>query len=130
MPSGNWQVGYNKSVIFGGTSLKILESSWDEEIDQLIVTHSQSGGVEGWIAGILKGEGTVRANVDADSAPPALTIVPGAMGTFLFTIGTATPFVIPVGITKVHYQTAVEGKVEYSFNVKLNSEAGTYSRAA
>jgi hypothetical protein len=131
--TGNWQVGWDKSVQIGSSVLKILESSWDEEIEKLIVTHSQSGGVEGWIPGILKGEGTVRANVDADLVPSSsLGITPGAFGTMRYTIGSANPFVIPIGVVKVHYQSAVEGKVEYSFTVALNSEAsdGIYTRAS
>ncbi len=130
MATGSWQVGYNKSVVFKGAVLKILESSWDEEIMKLIVTHSQSGGVEGWMAGILSGNGTIKANVDALFVPPNLSIIPGSMGFMVYSLGSAQPITIPMGVTKVHYGTVVAGLVEYSFDAALNSEVGAYTRAS
>ena len=130
MATGSWQAGFNKSVTFGGVSLKILESSWVPKIMQLIVTHSQSGGVEGWIAGILSGSGETKANVDALNVPPSLNIVPGALGFMIFSIGSGIPFIIPIGILEVHYATVVSGLVTYSFSHALNSEVGAYSNAA
>ncbi len=129
MATGAWQVGWNKSISIFGVLLKILTSSWDEQIEALDVTHSQSGGVEGWIPGVLRGEGAVTCNIDAALVPPAFSLVAGAFGYYIFYIGSNTPFSNPIGITKVHYTSAVLGKVEYSFDVKMNSEVGPYVRA-
>ena len=125
-----WQAGWNKSVSFLGTSLKIKASTWDEHIEKLIVTHSQSLGIQGWIAGVLDGEGTVQAVIDSSLIPPNLLIVPGTMGFIRWVLGSAVDFSIPGGITKVHYSTAVAGLVEYSFDFALNSETGAYVRAS
>ena len=130
MATGTWIVGYDKSVTFGSTSLKVVETTWDEEIEPLMVTHSQSGGVEGWIAGVLKGQGSIRANINAAQMPYSISIYAGAQGTMTWGIGGTTAFSIPFGITSVNYKSAVMGLVEYSFNIKLNSEQGTYVRAA
>lgn len=130
MATGQWQPGYNKSITLFGISLKIRSSTWDEAIEKLIVTHSQSGGVQGWMAGILDGNGTVQACVDAGAVPPGYSIVAGAMGAMLYTLGSALPFIIPVGVVHVHYQTAVNTLVEYAFDVAINSEQGAYTRAS
>jgi hypothetical protein len=130
MATGDWQVGYDKSVTFLGVSLKIKGSSWDEHIEKLIVTHTQSGGVQGWVAGILDGEGSVQAVINGDALPVSFGLGAGVMGTMTWGIGGNTAFSIPCGITKMHYQSAVNGLVEYSFDVALNSEQGTYVRAA
>lgn len=129
MSTGNWEPGYNKSIIIGGTTLKVLSSTWAESVEKLVVTHSQSGGVQGWIPGILDGEGEVTANVDADQVPPDLAIYAGASATMLFPLGSAQPFSLPITITRVNYQFAVNGLVNYSFNVAMNSEVGEYVRA-
>jgi hypothetical protein len=128
MPTGLWQAGYNKSIAFLGLVMKIKSTSWDEHIEKLIVTHTQSGGVQGWIAGILDGEGHVDANIDASLVPPNFALVAGIQGIAVWGIGSANAFQLPVGVTKVHYQSAVAGLVEYSFDIALNSETGVYVR--
>lgn len=130
MATGNWQHGYDKSITFLGIALKIKGTTWDEHIEKLIVTHSQSGGVQGWIAGILDGEGNVTANINADAVPASFALVAGVKGIATWGIGSVNPFTIPVGVTKVHYQSTVAGLVEFSFDMALDSETGAYVRAS
>jgi hypothetical protein len=128
-PSGTWEAGWDKSVDIFGVNLKVTATTWDEHVEVLDVTHSQSGGVEAWIPGILRGEGTITANINSAAMPYSFNVFPGNGGVLTWRLGSSNPFSIPFGVTKVHYQSAVAGKVEYSFDVKLNSEEGAYTRA-
>src|SRR6266480_3639102 len=64
------------------TILNVTQSSWDEEINTIIVTHSGSGGIAARIPNVLDGHGTVQADVDllnpSNIAPPLVR--PGISG--------------------------------------------------
>jgi len=97
-------------------------------IDKLDVTHTGTLGIQALLAGILRGDGNVKANFDnaqvPSTSPPFIRA--GAGGLIDFYLGASTPFTVPCLITKVNYQSTVEGKVEYDFDVSLNSLAGNY----
>lgn len=129
--------GYNKGVTFqlsgagGATTLLVKSWSWDEAVEKLDVTHTGTTGIQAVIAGILRGDGTVEANVDITALPNATppTIIPGSKGTITFNVGSSTPHSCPVMVAKVHWASAVDGVVNYSFDTTLDYLTGTYTRA-
>ena len=129
MATGSWQVGFNISPSFAGTLLKVRSSRWLERVEKLIVTHSQSGGVQGWLPGILDGEGGVEAVIDSAAVPSGFNITVGTSAFFLYRIGSANPYSCPVTVSEVHFATEVAGLSVYGFAVALNSEVGAYVRA-
>lgn len=130
MATGTWVPGYNRSIVFLGVALKVKGGTFTEMVEKLIVTHNQSGGVQGWLAGILDGQGSVQANVDAAAVPPSFGLYAGASGTLLYSLGSTVPYSIPVTVERKTYQWVVNGLLEYSFDVSVNSEVGSMSRAA
>lgn len=126
-----FQAGYNKGAIWrlatagAGTTLRITDHSWAEAVDKLDVTHTGTGGLQALLAGIFRGQGTVKANYDTDRMPHATApgIRAGLRGELQLDLGGADPFIIPAMITKVNYQSQVQGKVEYSFDVEFDFNA-------
>lgn len=110
----------------GTTVLAIRGHSWEEQVAGLLTTHTQSGGKAARIAGVLDGQGNVTADVDAALLPPGFSLKAGQKGVMTFGVGSASPFSVHGMILKVHYQTAVEGKVEYNFDVAMDSTTGAY----
>lgn len=108
-------------------SLNVTGHTWDEAIDKLDVTSTGHAGTQALIAGILRGDGSVRANLDSSSVvtnPNGLVrINAGQNGVLVFDFGYGTPYTVPAMITKVHHQSEVAGKCEYSFDVSLNKDA-------
>lgn len=130
MATGTWVPGYARTISFLGVSLKVKGGSFTEMVEKLIVTHNQSGGVQGWLAGILDGQGSVQANIDAAAVPPSFGLYAGVSGTLVYAIGSTNPYSIPVTVERLAYQWVVNGMMEYSFDVSVNSEVGSMSRAS
>lgn len=131
-------VGYDKKaswLILGGAgpvALNITEHSWSAMVDKLDVTHTGTGGVQAVLAGILRGDGNVKANSDDAviiSNIANVGIVPGASGTlYLYHYAAASnPFVIPGTILRVNYKSVVNGVANYDFDVCLNRLLGVYT---
>ena len=129
-------VGYDKGVslwLTGGsvvfTTINITAWSWEESVNALVVTHTGSGGIAARIAGILDGEGTIEGNYDSanliHASPP--NIRAGARGQIKIQTGATNPFLIPVIVQKVPYKSAVDGLVQYTFTVQMDSQSGTYT---
>jgi hypothetical protein len=114
------------------TVINILDEDFTEEVAALETTHSGSGGIDEAIAGILKGRGSVHANIDLALIPWNVTpgIRAGAKGLLKFGIGSANPAVIPIMILTVGPKGAVNGKLEFSFGFQLSGDAGSYVRAS
>ena len=129
-----FQAGYDKFVRWTRagttTALNVTGHSWSEQIDALDVTSSGSGGIQTLLAGILRGDGNVKANFDNLQilSNPVLFIAAGVQGFLEFFFGGGIPYTVPCMVTKLVYQTAVEGKVEWNFDVRLDGGAGTYVR--
>lgn len=108
-------------------TLNVTGHTWDEAIDKLDVTSTGHLGVQALLPGILRGDGSVRANVDSTYVVTNVTgnvrIFAGQNGLLTFDFGYGTPFTVPAMITKVHHQSEVAGKCEYSFDVSLNKDA-------
>lgn len=131
-------VGYDKAVQteFGANvtfaTLNITAWSWEPTVNTLLVTHSGSGGIAARIAGVLDGEGTVEANFDSANlifgASPLPTITPGVRGQIKVQVGTTNPFIIPVIVQKVPFKSSVDGLVQYTFSVQMDSQSGSYSQ--
>lgn len=116
------------------TSIQITEHTWKEQVEKLDVTASGMGGLQALLAGIFRGEGQVKGNVNTALVPWANPpfIVAGANGMLVLGLGTnVSGFSIPGMITEVSEQDQVAGVVNYTFNVALNFLAGTgvYARA-
>jgi len=137
-----FQAGKTKTVTFqyqnagAAVTLNVTGHTWDEAIDKLDTTSSGSNGVQELIAGILRGAGSVKANVDSTyvvTSPLGLyRINAGQKGLMTFQVGYTQPYTVPCMVTKVHHQSEVAGKVEYSFDVELDSSASAtaYARPA
>ena len=129
--------GYNRGVTWqlvgagAQTALNVTGHSWAEMVDKLDVTHTGTAGEQAVIGGVLRGDGNVKANLnDAQpiaNNPPFLRA--GQKGLLRFDVGTTTPTIVPALILKVNYQSTVEGKIEYDFDVTLDSLTGTFVRA-
>lgn len=102
-------------------------------VDKLDVTHTGTAGVQALLAGIFRGDGNFKGNVDTSfmiwGSPP--TIVAGATGQLTFSVGSFSRWSIPLLVHELNVQSAVEGKVEYDFNASLSILAGSqvYVRA-
>jgi len=136
-----FQAGYDKWAAWkvsgagAATLLQVTDHSWKEAVDKLDVTHTGSEGIQALLAGILRGNGTVKAKYNSDAMPHgAPTIKAGYRGQLQLYLGGATPFYIPGMITEVQYQSAVAGSVEYQFTVELDHNAiavsGSYQYSA
>ena len=128
-----FQAGFNKQATFqpdgaaAATTLNVTGHSWKEAVDKLDVTHSGTGGQQAVIAGVLRGDGSVKMVFDTSNNPYANppNILAGVKGVMRFYIGTTTPHTVPCMIVDVTSQTAVEGKVEWNANVTLDYIIGT-----
>lgn len=125
-----FEAGYNKWAAwkFSGagaaTLLQVTDHSWKEAVDKLDVSHSGSEGIQALLAGILRGNGTVKAKYNSSAMPHgAPTIKAGTRGQLQLYLGGATPFLIPGMILEVQYQSAVAGTAEYQFTVELDHNA-------
>lgn len=137
-----FQPGFNKGVTFapnggGAVLFNVTGHSWSEFIDKLDVSHSGTAGIQALLAGLLRGDGNMKANIDSAQvvSNPANGIIPGTNGimNFYLYVGGATgvgtnPFSVPCMIIKVNYKSEVAGKVEYDCDVSLNAIAGGYVR--
>lgn len=125
----SFQSGFNKGVTWTADNApsvgwNVTGHDWEEAIDALDVTHTGTGGIQALLAGILRGDGNVKANFDNAVVPSTFFMRAGFNGVMAFFVGGVTPFFVPSMIVKVHYQTVVEGKVEWSAMVRLNALAG------
>jgi|SRR5579859_7436702 len=111
-------------------TLNIKSSSWDEEINMILVTHSGSGGIAARLANVLDGHGTIACDLDL-LAPPYMNpplIIPGISGLALYYIAPTRSIQIPVMVGKVHYEGQVQGQSMWTFDIAMNSLAGQYIR--
>jgi len=127
----NYQAGINLPVAFqptngSNTVLNIRGWSGDHEIAIFDVTHTGSGGHTARITGKDDWRGSVNAVFDLDqpaySTPPSIR--PGVKGIIQKYVATNKVIQIPVVITKVHYESAVENELRYNFDVAMDSITG------
>ena len=117
----------------GGSTatLNVTDHSWSEMVDAIDVTTTGAAGVQSLLAGILRGEGTVKAFLDisADSTTflgSTQAIVAGQNGSMVHLLGTNTnniSYTVPCMITRVNSAVPVNGAVNYEFTVQLNDLA-------
>lgn len=112
------------------TTLNVTDHTWSETIDAIDVTHTGAAGVQTLLAGILRGEGTVKAFLDSGASSTTFLgttqqIIAGTNGALLHTLGTNLKYTIPCMITRVNSAVPVNGGVNYEFTVQLNDLAGT-----
>lgn len=105
--------------------LQIKESTLDESCLLFDVTHSGTGGIRARIAGPIDYAGTVNADLDLDLTPYApLSLHAGNNGVIGFYFNATRFAQIPARIEKVHYQSATDSEVKYSFDAKADALSG------
>jgi hypothetical protein len=117
-------------------TLNVEEHTWTESVDPIDCTHTGSSGVQCLIAGVGRGEGTVKAKLDVDTGKPFFNstnlIRAGQKGVLIHKTSTspASSYNIPCLITRVMSATPVNGAVNYEFTVQLDALAGSYTYTA
>lgn len=133
----------------GGSTFQINVRGWnnDESVTALDVSHTGTGGLTAYIAGL----GTVEGSIDFDLDIGTFNGVPansgnnpwatgvglkaGFKGVFRFdpqsVLGSAgnytTAYIVPVLIEKVNIKSAVDGKMSLTVNFKLDAISGTFA---
>lgn len=112
----------------GGALVTLNIRSHNLELSVLLldVTTTGSGGVRSRIASLFDVSGTVETVFDLDIPPyaPAPAILPGYKGVALFFIAPNAAIQVPLSVEKLHFQSAVDKEVVYSWDGKCNSLAG------
>lgn len=114
----------------GQASVTLNITGWNGDHDGLLfeVTHTGHGGHCARISGRDDWKGTVQADFDLD-APPYLSTTPnirfGTTGIIRKFVSTTKFIQVPVVIAKVHYESAVQSQLKYSFDVAMSVLAGT-----
>ncbi len=129
--ANNFQSGHACPVQFapsGGALTTLNVKGWSLDEDGLLfdVTHTGTGGRTARIAGKADHKGTVNADYDAD-LPPYLDpprIRFGTKGVILMFVSPNKPIQVPVIVAKVHYESAIESEVKYSFDVEESVLSG------
>lgn len=118
-----WQPDGNNAAII----LDVVAHSWKEAVDAIDVTHTGLAGAQGLLAGILRGDGMMRAvfNTDQNIVNGTFRLRAGQNGMALFFYGPVIPFSVPCMVIDVTHQSEVAGRVEWTANVRLNKLAGT-----
>lgn len=134
----NFQRGDMLPVRFqpqGGAAVTLNIRGWsgDDEVLRFDVTNTGHGGETARISGKHDWRGTVNADFDLDAPPYGNgagqpQIRAGTRGVILKYVSTALDkaIQIPVIVAKVHYESAVENQLKYSFDVELNILAGDF----
>lgn len=118
------QLGFDKGVVWqatGGPAAPVAVVSYDanEAGDLVDVTNALTAGSQALLPGIARGEGSFVFIFDADNAPQAAGIRFGIAGSIVFVTG-GTPVTWQVRVAKVHYKSAVAGRVEVACDVKTS----------
>ena len=112
----------------GGVNATLNITQHTLDISALLIDCSNSGGggLRQRIAGLQDVAGTLTAEHDLDF--PAYLAVPfivqGARGLAAFFVSPLRGIIFGAVIEKVHYETAKETSVRYSFDVKLDGRSG------
>lgn len=130
-PGWSQTVTFQKTGAGAPTTLDITDCSWEESVEDIIVTGSSAGGVQERIAGVLEGGGSCEAVLNSSALPHggAPGINAGVKGTLTITTGSATPFSIPVMVTRLRFRFAMRGAYVYGFDIGLDKLTGTYIRS-
>lgn len=109
------------------TELGIKSHNLDHEVLLHDVTNTKHGGGTARIGGKEDCRGTVTAALDNDEQPwdGARVIFPGAIGLMFFGIGTGIYVQIPYIVGKLHWESAIDAAVTWSFEVSMNVLAGS-----
>lgn len=113
---------------------------WNGDRDCLLfdVTNTGHEGETARIAGKKDWQGTVQADFDLDDPPYGLAGgqpnidagVRGVIRKYVSPVAQGKFISIGVIIAKVHYESAVESQLKYSFDVKQNKLAGPFTYPA
>lgn len=113
---------------FGGvqTTLNVKGWNFDEESVLADVSNTSHQGRTARIACKADHKGSVSASLDLDQLPFAapVSIRAGTRGVLLFYLSPLKPVQVPVVVSKLHHEMALEKEVSYSFDVQENVLAG------
>lgn len=130
----SFQAGFSANASFtptGGatTALNITSWSWSENVNSLEVTHTGTGGLSAFIAGVLTGDFSFDANFDTAANPFASSpsLKAGKKGVITLNTNTTAPWSIGVMIEKVDHKAAVNGLIQFTVSGKLDVISGSYS---
>lgn len=130
-----YQAGWDKGATFTATggpegALCITGHSWEETVEKLDVSNTCTGQGQALIAGIFRGEGSVKANLNTELHPNvAALVVAGVKGVLKLRLGTAACFItIPCLVTKLRWASEHAGLVTYEFDVSLDLLTASYVR--
>lgn len=126
------QAGYDKATYFqpdgagAAQLLDVVAHSWKEMVDAIDVTHTGTGGVQALLAGVLRGDGMMKAVLNNVKNPMAAGTLlrAGTNGIALFHYGMPVPFSVPCLVKDIAHQAEVAGRIEWTVNVSLNYLAG------
>jgi hypothetical protein len=135
----SFEAGYDKGVKFtptgtSGIELNITGWTWAEEVNKLDVTNTGTSGIQALIAGVLRGDCNITANLDGDFMPNDFSMRAGIKGVILasagrFSVsGVIRRIQIPVMVIKVNYESKVDGLVSWNCDASLDFLSGTYIR--
>lgn len=127
-------IGCTWTISGSTTTLNVTDHTWAEMVDAIDVTHTGTSGVQSLIAGVLRGEGTVKGNLDVTSASTAfgsttVGIIAGTNGVLTHSLSSGCSYTIPAMIVRVNSAVPVNGAVNYEFTVQLNEGASTVTYA-
>lgn len=129
--ANDFRPGHYAPVIWqatGGTAsvLQIRDHTVDLSVMLHDVTHTGTDGVRARIAGPLDAAGTVNASLDLDLPPfqGPISLQPGFQGICAFGFTPAKFLQVPTRVEKLHFASAVDKEVTYSFDVKMDAFAG------
>lgn len=130
-----FQAGWDKGATFtitGGAegALCITGHSWEETVDKLDVSSTCTGQGQALIAGVFRGDGTVKANLNTSLHPNVVaSVAAGVKGILKLRVGSTGVFLqIPCMITKLRWASEHAGLVTYEFDVSLDLLSGSYIR--
>jgi hypothetical protein len=137
--SNNFQRGDLLPVVFipddqANVTLNVRGWSGDDEVLRFDVTNTGHGGQTARIAGKQDWRGTVQADFDLDVPPyntnaggPRIRAGQGGVIRKYVSQTAQDKYIqIPVLIAKVHYESAVESQLKYSFDVEMSVLFGDF----
>jgi hypothetical protein len=142
--AGTWTAGHSIPIkftpdTFTEVTLNVTDSTWQERIDEIDITHTGTAGVQAILGGILRGDGNVKAFQDTSGTLNAkafwatgtgnANIRAGTKGLLKVYVTAAQFYAVPCLITKVNVARPVAGAVEYDFDVKLSAESSATTYA-
>ena len=113
----------------GGANVTLGIKSHNIDLECAVndVTNTRHGGGTAVLGSKENGKGTVSAALDLDEMPhdAPFTVRPRMKGIMFFGLSPALAIQFPFMVTSLHYETAVESEVRWSFSVTMDVISGS-----